>query len=65
MLLMPSVIESDGRAQKAFDLPSKLFDENIILLENGINDDLAAIIKMPFLFLSLIITFKHRWCQEY
>jgi ATP-dependent Clp protease protease subunit len=51
MYLMPSVIENDGRANKQFDLPSKLFDENIILLEHGIDDDLAAIIKMQLLYL--------------
>lgn len=51
MILMPSIIENDGRANKQFDLPSKLFEQNIILLEHGIEDDLAAVIKMQLLYL--------------
>jgi ATP-dependent Clp protease protease subunit len=34
-----------------FDLPSKLFEQNIILLENQIDDDLAAVVKMQLLYL--------------
>lgn len=48
---MPSIIENDGRANKQFDLPSKLFEQNIILLEHSIDDDLAAVIKMQLLYL--------------
>jgi len=51
MYLIPNVIEESGRGLKSFDLPSKLFDENIIMLEHEIEDDLAAIIKMQLLYL--------------
>ena len=51
MILMPSIIENDGRANKQFDLPSKLFEQDIILLEHSIEDDLAAVIKMQLLYL--------------
>ena len=51
MILMPSVIEESGRGLKSFSLADKLFDENIIILENGIDDDLAAVIKMQLLYL--------------
>jgi len=51
MILMPSVIEESGRGLKSFSLQDKLFDENIILLENEINDDLATTIKAQLLYL--------------
>lgn len=51
MVLMPSIIENDGRSNRQFDLPSKLFEQNIILLEHGIEEDLAAVIKMQLLYL--------------
>ena len=51
MILIPSVIESDGRSNRAFSLIDKLFDENIIILENEINDDVAQVIKIQLLYL--------------
>jgi len=51
MVLMPSVIEESGRGLKSFNLVDKLFDENIIILENEINDDLATAIKTQLLYL--------------
>ena len=51
MILMPSVIEESGRGLKSFSLQDKLFDENIILLEHGIEDDLATTIKAQLLYL--------------
>lgn len=51
MYTFPNVIENDGRANRAFSLSDKLFDENIIILENAIDDDLAAMVKMQLLYL--------------
>ena len=51
MTFLPSVIEDSGRGLKSFQIQDKLFDENIIILENEINDDLAASIKMQLLYL--------------
>lgn len=51
MVLMPSIIENDGRGLRQFDLPSKLFEQNIIILEHEIEDDLASAIKMQLLYL--------------
>ncbi|MEA3315438.1 MAG: ClpP family protease [Campylobacterota bacterium] len=48
---MPAVIEESGRGLKSFSLQDKLFDENIILLEHGIDDDLATTIKAQLLYL--------------
>lgn len=51
MILLPNVIEDSGRGLKSFNLPDKLFDENIIILEGGIDDDMCASIKMQLLYL--------------
>jgi ATP-dependent Clp protease protease subunit len=51
MILMPQVIEESGRGLKQYDLPSKLFEENIILLEHEISDESAQVIKMQLLYL--------------
>ena len=51
MVFMPAVIEESGRGLKSFSLQDKLFDENIILLENEIDDDLATTIKAQLLYL--------------
>jgi ATP-dependent Clp protease protease subunit len=51
MVLLPSVIEESGRGLKSFSLHDKLFDENIVILEGGIDDDLCATIKMQLLYL--------------
>jgi len=58
MILLPSVIENDGRSNRMFDLPSKLFDENIIVLENEINDEIAQAIKMQLLYLDAKVECK-------
>jgi len=59
MILMPNIIEDSGRGLRSFDLPSKLFEDNIILLENGIDDDLATSIKMQLLYLD-----SKKECEE-
>jgi len=59
MNIIPSVIESDGRASREFTLPSKLFDENIIILENGIDEDVATSVKMQLLYLD-----SKKTCEE-
>jgi len=51
MILMPQVIEESGRGLKQYDLPSKLFEENIILLEHEISEESAQVVKMQLLYL--------------
>jgi ATP-dependent Clp protease protease subunit len=51
MILMPSIIENDGRANKQFDLPSKLFEQNIITCFGEINNDMAYSIITQLLYL--------------
>ncbi len=54
MVLMPSIIENDGRANKQFDLPSKLFEQNIITCFGEINNDMAYSIIAQLLYLDNI-----------
>jgi ATP-dependent Clp protease protease subunit len=51
MVFLPNVTESNGRSDRAFTMIDKLFEENIIILENGIDDDLATTIKAQLLYL--------------
>jgi ATP-dependent Clp protease protease subunit len=51
MVFLPNVTEKNGRSDRAFTMIDKLFEENIIILENGINDDLATTIKAQLLYL--------------
>ena len=51
MVFLPNVIEESGRGLKSFQLQDKLFDENIVILEGGIDDDMCASIKMQLLYL--------------
>lgn len=54
MVLMPSIIENDGRANKQFDLPSKLFEQNIITCFGTIDNDMAYSIIMQLLYLDSV-----------
>jgi len=51
MILMPSIIENDGRTNKQFDLPSKLFEQNIITCFGDINNEMAYSIISQLLYL--------------
>ncbi|MCK5677656.1 MAG: ATP-dependent Clp protease proteolytic subunit, partial [Flavobacteriaceae bacterium] len=56
MILHPLVIETVGRTKKTFDIPSKLYDQGIITLFSGIDDDLAYSIITQLLYLDTIKT---------
>jgi ATP-dependent Clp protease, protease subunit len=49
--LVPSVIESTNRGERAYDLYSKLLKENIIFVGTPINDDIANLICAQMLHL--------------
>jgi len=51
MVFLPNVTESNGRSDRQFTMIDKLFEENIIILENEINDDLATTAKAQLLYL--------------
>jgi len=49
--LIPIVVERDGRAERAYDIYSRLLKERIIFLGQGIDDDLANLVIAQMLFL--------------
>lgn len=49
--LIPMVIETSGRGERAFDIYSLLLKERIIFLGTGINDQVANVIVAQLLFL--------------
>jgi ATP-dependent Clp protease, protease subunit len=51
MPLIPYVIESSGREERAFDIFSRLLRDRIIFLQGGVDDDSANLIVAQLLFL--------------
>jgi ATP-dependent Clp protease, protease subunit len=50
-LLVPTVIEPDGRGERAFDIYSRLLRERIIFLNDEVNEHTASLIVAQLLFL--------------
>jgi len=50
--VIPMVIETSGRGERAYDIYSLLLKERIIFLGTGINDQVANVIVAQLLFLS-------------
>lgn len=49
--LIPIVVERDGRAERAYDIYSRLLKERIIFLGTAVDDDLANLVIAQMLFL--------------
>lgn len=49
--LIPTVIETTGRGERAFDIYSRLLKERIVFLTGQVNDDVASLICAQLLFL--------------
>lgn len=49
--MIPTVIESSGRGERAFDIYSRLLRERIIFLGQGVDNDIANLIVAQLLFL--------------
>ena len=49
--LIPTVVEADGRAERAFDIYSRLLRERIVFLGSEVDDDTANVIVAQLLFL--------------
>ncbi|MDA1338135.1 MAG: ATP-dependent Clp protease proteolytic subunit [bacterium] len=49
--LIPTVIEQDGRGERAFDIYSRLLKDRIIFLQGGINSAVANTVIAQLLFL--------------
>ena len=50
-MLVPTVIETTGRGERAFDIYSRLLKERIVFLTGEVNDEVASLICAQFLFL--------------
>jgi len=50
-MLIPIVVERDGRGERAYDIYSRLLKERIIFLGSPITDDLANLVIAQLLFL--------------
>lgn len=51
MTMIPTVIESTGRSERAYDIYSRLLKDRIILLGTEVNDVVASLICAQLLFL--------------
>ena len=51
MPLVPMVVESRGREERAYDIYSRLLKDRIIFLQGVVNDDMANLIVAQLLFL--------------
>ena len=49
--LVPTVIETTGRGERAFDIFSRLLKERIVFLTGEVNDEVASLICAQLLFL--------------
>ena len=50
-MLVPTVLEADGRAERAFDLYSRLLRDRIVFLGRPVDDEIANLIVGQLLFL--------------
>ena len=50
---IPTVIESDGRSERAFDIYSRLLKDRIIFIGTGIDDGVAGSVIAQMLFLQM------------
>lgn len=51
MALIPMVIETTGRSERAYDIYSRLLKDRIVLLGTGVDDTVASLICAQLLFL--------------
>jgi ATP-dependent Clp protease, protease subunit len=51
MTLIPMVVEQDGRAERSFDIYSRLLRERIVFLGQPVEDEIANLITAQLLFL--------------
>ena len=52
MPLIPTVVEADGRAERAFDIYSRLLRDRIVFLGRPVDEDLANLVVAQLLFLA-------------
>lgn len=49
-MLVPTVVESTGRGERAYDIYSRLLRDRIIMLNGEVNDHTANLIVAQMLF---------------
>src|SRR5882672_243577 len=52
LMLVPMVIESTGRGERAYDIYSRLLRDNIIFIGTPIDDNIANLVIAQMLFLA-------------
>ena len=52
MPLIPTVVEADGRAERAFDIYSRLLRDRIVFLGRPVDEEIANLIVAQLLFLA-------------
>ncbi len=50
-MIIPTVIEQTGRAERAYDIYSRLLKDRIVILSGEVNDHMASLITAQLLFL--------------
>jgi len=50
-MLIPMVIEQTGRAERAYDIYSRLLKERIIIISQGIDDNIASLVIAQLIYL--------------
>src|SRR5216684_4900204 len=51
MNIIPTVVETTGMGERAYDLFSRLLKDRIVILGSAVSDEVAALIAAQFLFL--------------
>ncbi len=51
MSVIPTVIETTGKVERAFDIYSRLLKDRVIILSGEVNDQLASVVTAQLLFL--------------
>ena len=51
MALVPTVIETTGRGERAYDIYSRLLNDRIVMLSEEVNDNTASLVVAQLLFL--------------
>ncbi len=51
MALVPTVIETTGRGERAYDIFSRLLNDRIVMLSEEVNDNTASLVVSQLLFL--------------
>ena len=63
-MIIPTVIESTGRGERAYDIYSRLMKDRIIMLNGPVEDNMANLIVAQMLFLESEVLTKRLICTS-